>query len=88
MIRTGSGGDGSPKKVGVSVLHRMDTAEVNALLFATRLRNYCISGDCPDMLIGVSHEDGGVTSSQTGEETSLRRVETTRKSAGHEYVLV
>ncbi len=62
--------------VAVSVLHRMDTAAVNALLFAAPLRNYGISGDCPVMLIGVSHENGDVTSPQTGEETSLRRVET------------
>ncbi len=70
------------------MLHGMDTAAVNALLFSAPLRNYAISGNCPVMLIGVSHEDGGVTSLKTGEETSLRRVETTRKSTGHEYVLV
>ncbi len=44
--------------VAVSVLHRMDTAAVNALLFSAPLRNYAISGNCPVMLIGVSNEDG------------------------------
>ncbi len=53
------------QRVAVLVLQRLDTAAASVLRFAA------FRVDCRVQLIGVCLEEGGVTSSYTGEENGV-----------------
>ncbi len=59
------------QRVALSVLQRLDTAAASVLRLAVLFSTRAFRVDCRVKLIGVSLEEGGVTSSYTGEENGV-----------------